>query len=158
MIFPNQKLALAATLSGVAAFQAGAHPVESPKIKSPNIILIFTDDLGYGDLSCYGALQHLTPNLDRMAAEGIRFTSFLAAQAVCSASRAGIMTGCYPNRVGISGALSPNSKIGLDPSEETLAELLKKKNYRTAAIGKGHLGDDIRNKPGNNRRIPKPIP
>ncbi|MCL4481054.1 MAG: sulfatase [Bacteroidetes bacterium] len=98
------------------------------------------DDMGYGDLSCYGASQYKTPNLDRMAAQGIRFTSFLSAQAVCSASRAGIMTGCYPNRVGISGALMPNATIGLNPSEETIAEVLKKSNYKTGAIGKWHLG------------------
>jgi arylsulfatase len=78
-----------------------------------------------------------------MAAQGLRFTSFLAAQAVCSASRAGILTGCYPNRVGISGALSPLSKIGLNPSEETIAEVVKKRNYKTCAIGKWHLGDHL---------------
>ena len=110
------------------------------KPKSPNIVLIFMDDLGYGDLSCYGASLYKTPNLDRMAAQGLRFTSFLAAQATCSASRAGILTGCYPNRVGISGALSPNSEIGLNPSEETIAEVVKKRNYKTCAIGKWHLG------------------
>ncbi|MEK7718590.1 MAG: sulfatase, partial [Bacteroidota bacterium] len=108
--------------------------------RSPNIVLIFMDDMGYGDLSCYGASQYKTPNLDRMAARGIRFTSFLSAQAVCSASRAGILTGCYPNRVGISGALMPDAKIGLNPSEETIAEVVKKRNYKTCAIGKWHLG------------------
>jgi len=110
------------------------------KATNPNIILIFCDDLGYGDLSCYGATQYKTPNLDKMASQGVRFTSFLSAQAVCSASRAGIMTGCYPNRVGISGALMPDAKIGLNPNEETIAEVLKKRNYKTAAIGKWHLG------------------
>lgn len=108
--------------------------------EKPNIVLIFMDDMGYGDLSCYGATQYKTPNLDRMAAQGIRFTNFLAAQAVCSASRAGILTGCYPNRVGISGALNPHSEIGLNPAEETIAEVLKKHNYKTSAIGKWHLG------------------
>ena len=83
----------------------------------PNLVLIFVDDMGYGDLSSYGAIQYKTPNLDRMAAQGVRFTNFYAAQAVCSASRAGILTGCYPNRVGISGALSPHSKTGLNPEE-----------------------------------------
>jgi arylsulfatase A-like enzyme len=106
----------------------------------PNIIIIFMDDLGYGDLSCYGAIQYHTPNLDRMASQGMRFTSFLSAQAVCSASRAGILTGCYPNRVGITGALMPDARIGLNPSEETIAEVLKKGNYKTCAIGKWHLG------------------
>jgi arylsulfatase A-like enzyme len=116
--------------------------IGSPKEKyqNPNIILIFCDDLGYGDLSCYGASQYKTPNLDKMASQGMRFTSFLSAQAVCSASRAGIMTGCYPNRVGISGALFPDSPIGLNPSEETIPEVLKKQDYKTAAIGKWHLG------------------
>jgi arylsulfatase len=110
------------------------------KTTNPNIVLIFMDDLGYGDLSCYGATQYKTPNLDRMAAQGIRFTNFVSAQAVCSASRAGILTGCYPNRVGISGALMPDAQIGLNPSEETIPEVLKKQNYKTAAIGKWHLG------------------
>ena len=127
-------------LAGLATLPLAALSNVAPKPKIPNIILIFCDDLGYGDLSCYGASQYKTPNLDRMASQGIRFTSFLSAQAVCSASRAGILTGCYPNRVGISGALFPDSKIGLNPSEETIAEMLKKRNYKTAAIGKWHLG------------------
>lgn len=114
------------------------NPVQKPQ--NPNVVLIFMDDLGYGDLSCYGASQYKTPNLDKMAAQGIRFTSFMAAQAVCSASRAGILTGCYPNRVGVAYALGPDSKIGLNPSEETIAEVLKKQNYKTAAIGKWHVG------------------
>ncbi|QHV98781.1 sulfatase family protein [Spirosoma endbachense] len=108
----------------------------------PNIVLFFMDDLGYGDLSCTGALDYTTPNLDRMAAEGTRFTNFLAAQAVCSASRAALLTGCYPNRLGISGALGPNSPIGLNPNEETLADLLKEKGYATGMFGKWHLGDN----------------
>ena len=122
----------------IASIPLSSFPAEKPQ--NPNIVLIFMDDMGYGDLSCYGASQYKTPNLDRMAAQGIRFTSFLSAQAVCSASRAGIMTGCYPNRVGISGALMPNATIGLNPSEETIAEVLKKSNYKTGAIGKWHLG------------------
>lgn len=127
-------------LAGLVTFPLAAICNEVPKTKNPNIILIFCDDLGYGDLSCYGATQYKTPSLDRMASQGVRFTSFLSAQAVCSASRAGILTGCYPNRVGISGALMPDAKIGLNPSEETIAEVLKKRNYKTAAIGKWHLG------------------
>ncbi|MDP3431575.1 MAG: sulfatase-like hydrolase/transferase, partial [Bacteroidota bacterium] len=126
--------------AGLAATSFTIQSVSAEKQQNPNIILIFCDDLGYGDLSCYGATQYKTPNLDRMASQGVRFTSFLSAQAVCSASRAGILTGCYPNRVGISGALMPDAKIGLNPSEETIAEVLKKKNYKTAAIGKWHLG------------------
>ncbi|MFZ9687363.1 MAG: sulfatase [Chitinophagaceae bacterium] len=107
----------------------------------PNIILIYMDDMGYGDLSCYGALNIHTPILDKMAAEGIRFTNFNTTQAVCSASRASLLTGCYANRIGISGALWPKAGIGLSPDEMTIAELLKQKNYATAAFGKWHLGD-----------------
>jgi arylsulfatase A len=107
----------------------------------PNFVVVFADDLGYGDLGCYGAKGVRTPNLDRLAAEGMRFTSFYAAQAVCSASRAALMTGCYPNRVGIQGALGPNSRTGLNPDEWTLAEVLKTRGYATAIFGKWHLGD-----------------
>jgi len=119
---------------------AGLSTIPVMAQNKPNVVLIFMDDLGYGDLSCYGASLYKTPNLDRMASQGIRFTNFLAAQAVCSASRAGILTGCYPNRVGISGALMPDSKIGLNPAEETIAEIVKKQDYKTCAIGKWHLG------------------
>lgn len=115
---------------------------ETKKTKNqlPNIVLFYVDDLGYGDLSCYGATQYYTPNIDQLAAEGMRFTNFYAPQAVCSASRAGMLTGCYPNRVGISGALNPFSKIGLNPEEETIAEVLKKKGYISGIFGKWHLG------------------
>ncbi len=115
--------------------------ITKPTAKTPNVILFFIDDLGYGDLSCSGAMGYTTPNLDRLAAEGSRFTNFLATQAVCSASRASLLTGCYPNRLGISGALGPSSPIGLNPAEETLAELLKEKGYATGIFGKWHLGD-----------------
>ncbi|TDE17766.1 sulfatase family protein [Dyadobacter psychrotolerans] len=116
--------------------------VSKPKAKTPNIVLFFIDDLGYGDLSVTGALGYKTPNLDRMAAEGTRFTNFMAAQAVCSASRAGLLTGCYPNRVGISGALGPQSHTGLSQSEETIAEVVKAQGYATGIFGKWHLGSD----------------
>lgn len=118
-----------------------AQSAPADKSHNPNIVLIFVDDMGYGDLSCYGATQYKTPNLDLMATQGMRFTNFLSAQAVCSASRAAILTGCYPNRVGISGALTPGAKIGLNPEEEIIPEVLKKSHYRTGAIGKWHLGD-----------------
>ncbi len=107
----------------------------------PNIVIIFTDDQGYQDVGCYGSPDISTPNLDRMAKEGIRFTQFYVSQPVCSASRASMMTGCYPNRVGVSGAFGPNRPFGLHPDEVTLAELLKPLGYATAIYGKWHLGD-----------------
>jgi len=106
----------------------------------PNVVLILADDLGYGDLNCYGATQYMTPNLDRLASGGVRFTNFYVSQAVCSASRAALLTGCYSNRVGIGGALFPTSKIGLNPKEETIAEVLKKSGYTSGIFGKWHLG------------------
>ena len=111
------------------------------KRSAPNIVLIFMDDLGYGDIDAYGSLGYTTPNLNKLAAEGMRFTNFYSAQAVCTASRAGIITGCYPNRVGLAGALFPGAKIGLNSNEETMPEMLKKRGYRTSIIGKWHLGD-----------------
>ena len=108
--------------------------------KLPNIVIIFTDDQGYGDVGSFGATGFETPNLDKMAAQGMRFTNFYSAQPVCSASRAGLLTGCYPNRIGISGALFPHHKIGINDSEVTIAEMLKEKGYSTAIFGKWHLG------------------
>lgn len=115
-------------------------PNRPPNIARPNVVLIFMDDMGYGDLSCYGALGYTTPNIDRLAAEGTRFTNFLTTQAVCTASRTALLTGCYPNRLSLSGALSPSATNGLHPDEETLAELLKEKGYATGIFGKWHLG------------------
>lgn len=106
----------------------------------PNVVLILTDDLGYGDLNCYGATRYLTPNLDKLAAGGVRFTNFYVSQAVCSASRAALLTGCYSTRIGIGGALFPSSTIGLNPQEETIPEILKKKGYKSGIFGKWHLG------------------
>ena len=123
-------------------FSCGEKQAEKKKAaQPPNIVLIFTDDQGYQDVSVFGADDIATPNLDQMAADGVKLTSFYAAQAVCSASRAGILTGCYPNRIGIHNAMMPNSDIGLHPSETTLAELLKDKGYTTGIFGKWHLGD-----------------
>lgn len=109
--------------------------------RPPNIVIIFTDDQGYEDVSCFGSPDIATPHLDQMAREGIRLTHFYAAQAVCSASRAALLTGCYPNRLGIHGAYMPDSPKGLHPSEVTIAEMLKAQGYATAIFGKWHLGD-----------------
>ena len=106
----------------------------------PNIILIVADDLGYGDVGCYGATDIRTPNLDRMANQGIRFTNFNVAQAVCTASRAGLLTGCYPNRIGMSGAFNHTSKTGMHADENLLSEVCKSQGYATACFGKWHLG------------------
>lgn len=106
----------------------------------PNFVLVFIDDMGYGDIGMQGATGWTTPNLDKMAAEGMRFTNFYSAAPVCSASRAGLLTGCYPNRVGISGALFPTDSVGINPNETTIAEMLKQKGYATAVFGKWHLG------------------
>lgn len=108
---------------------------------SPNIVVIFCDDLGYADIGPFGAKGYTTPNLDRMAKEGIKFTNFHVSQAVCSASRAALMTGCYNNRIGIHGALGPGSGIGINAGEMTMAELLKQRGYATGMAGKWHLGD-----------------
>ena len=123
---------------------------DEQKTKSPNIILIYLDDMGYGDLSITGATGYYTPNLDKMANNGMFFTHFYSPQAVCSASRAGLLTGCYPNRIGFAGALSHRSTIGISDEEETIAELLKKKNYATAIFGKWHLGYQKRFLPLNH--------
>ncbi len=109
----------------------------------PNIVIIFCDDLGYGDLGCYGSPVIRTPHLDRMAAEGLRFTDFYSAAEVCTPSRAALLTGRYPIRSGMCGnrrVLFPNSRGGLPPSEITIAEALKGAGYATAHIGKWHLG------------------
>ena len=95
----------------------------------PNIIFILTDDQGYGDLGIYGAKDILTPNIDFLASQGARFTSYYATQPVCSASRASILTGSYADRLSIHGAFMPNSKKGLNSKETTIAEMLKNKGY-----------------------------
>jgi arylsulfatase A-like enzyme len=110
----------------------------------PNIVIVFADDLGYGDLGVYGHPTIHTPHLDRMAAEGMKFTQFYAAASVCTPSRAGLLTGRLPIRSGMAGetrrVLFPDSKLGLPAEEITIAEALKERGYATAAIGKWHLG------------------
>lgn len=120
---------------------------KSASQRPPNFIIIFCDDLGYGDLGCFGSKKHRTPHIDRMAKEGTRFTSFYVTSGVCTPSRSSLMTGCYPRRVNMhqntlnQSVLFPVGKKGLHPNEMTIAEVLKKKNYATACIGKWHLGD-----------------
>jgi arylsulfatase A-like enzyme len=106
----------------------------------PNIVMIFIDDMGYGDIGPFGSTKNRTPNLDRMAKEGMKFTNFYAAP-VCSVSRAQVMTGCYGVRVSVPGVFFPCGKHGLNPEERTVAELLKEQGYSTMCIGKWHLGD-----------------
>lgn len=119
----------------------GCTPKEDQQSGSgPNVIVIFCDDLGYADLSCYGATDIATPNLDQLAAEGIRFTNFYAGDSVCSPSRSALMTGCYPPRVGFTGNTHPGLSFGLHPDETTLAEIFKQANYATGIFGKWHLG------------------
>jgi arylsulfatase A-like enzyme len=121
----------AGTLAGTVA--GGA-------IEKPNIIVILTDDQGYQDLGCYGSPLIKTPNIDRMAAEGVRLTSFYAAASVCSPSRAGLLTGRHPERIGINGVYFPNRNDGMPLREITLGQILKSRGYATACIGKWHLG------------------
>jgi arylsulfatase A-like enzyme len=108
--------------------------------RKPNIVLIFMDDMGYADVGSYGAKDYETTHLDRMAADGMRFTDFYASQAVCSASRASLMTGCYAERVSILGALNTYAEKGIHPDEVTIADMLKGRGYKTALFGKWHLG------------------
>jgi len=121
---------------GPAASEGG-----SSETRPPNFIVILTDDQGYGDLGVYGAADIETPHLDRLAEEGIRFTDFYMPAPVCSPSRAGLLTGCYPKRVSLhQGVLWPNQTIGLNPEEMTIAEILREQGYATACVGKWHLG------------------
>ncbi len=117
----------------------------------PNFIIIFTDDQGYGDLGCFGSTKIKTPNIDRMAKEGRRFTNFMVASPVCTPSRAALLTGCYPKRVGMhQHVLFPSSNKGLNPEEYTIGDHLKKQGYATAAFGKWHLGHHPETLPQNN--------
>lgn len=131
MLNKRVNIILGSALLCAANLQAG---------KLPNIVLILMDDMGYGDLTITGAGRYQTPAIDRLAKEGMFFSQFYAAQPISTASRAGLMTGCYPNRIGLSGALSPQSDNGIKPAEETIAEVLKKKGYACAMAGKWHLG------------------
>lgn len=130
-------------------FFVAAHSFAFSEKRKPNIIVILADDLGYGDLSCYGANDIATPNIDMMAAKGVKFNSFYVS-AVCSPTRASLMTGSYSTRVGIGGVLFPRNNHGLNPNEITLPELLKSQGYATAIIGKWHLGNEDMFQPLNH--------
>jgi arylsulfatase A-like enzyme len=131
---------LAATALAVPGCGASARPAGKAPEGKPNFIIIFTDDQGYADLGCFGAEGFETPNIDRMAAEGAKFTSFYSAAPVCTPARAALLTGCYPQRVSMPRVLFPKDKIGLNPDEVTIADILKARDYATCCIGKWHLG------------------
>ncbi len=144
----SAKRLLIAVLCGVVIWPA----ISKAKKRPPNVVIIFTDDQGYGDVGVFGARGFSTPHIDKMAAEGMKFTDFYVASSVCSPSRAALLTGSYPQRIGIPGVLFPerrntnwdpekrNTKTGIHPDETTLPEMLKANGYATGAFGKWHLG------------------
>jgi arylsulfatase A-like enzyme len=131
-------------LTLVVVFASGRHAHRGAAQRLPNFVIVYADDLGYADIGSYStardAARPRTPNLDRMATEGVRLTSFYVAQAVCSASRMALLTGTYPNRVGIQGALNHTARHGISASETTIAEALEPRGYAAAIYGKWHLG------------------
>lgn len=149
----NRRTFLGAALGG-AALSALSLNAAAQRARKPNVVIITTDDQGYGDLSCYGSETLHTPHIDSLARDGMRFTDFYCASPVCTPSRAGLLTGCYPQRVGMSeppvrrpsgelapgGVLFPNSPSGLHPGEITIADMLKAEGYATGCVGKWHLG------------------
>ncbi len=140
----NKKIALvcSALLATPLVFQAFS-------AEKPNIIIIFNDDQGYQDLGCFGSPNISTPRIDQLAKEGMKFTNFYVASSVSSASRAALLTGCYPQRVGVNGVYFSSDAIGLSPEHVTIAEVLKSVGYATAAVGKWHLGDQPQFLPTN---------
>ncbi|MFH1715751.1 MAG: sulfatase-like hydrolase/transferase, partial [Planctomycetota bacterium] len=139
--FLQTMLAAAAGSTARDLYARSESAAQRSNAKPPNVIIIFADDQGYRDLGCYGSPNIKTPHIDRMAEEGVRFTDFYVGAPICSPSRAALMTGCYPSRVGLGNWVQrPDSRIGIHPDEITLAELLKRQGYATACIGKWHLG------------------
>ncbi len=128
----------------------GFYSCKKENAKLPNIIIIFTDDQGYADVGVFGAKGFETPNIDKLASEGMRFTDFYVSEAVCSASRSSLLTGCYAKRISIFGALMPWTPYGLNPGETTIADMLKQKGYVTGMVGKWHLGAQKEFLPLNN--------
>ena len=139
--FGGMRILLLPALLLVAACQSEQPAPPSKNSDHTNIVLILTDDQGYADVGVYGAAGFKTPNLDALAANGVRMTHHYATQAVCSASRASILTGLYPNRIDMHGALFPQSERGIDTALTTLPELLRRRGYATGMFGKWHLGD-----------------
>jgi arylsulfatase len=127
-------LTMAGSVSGPALLSAAGPD------RPLNVVLIYADDLGYGDLGCYGSAVR-TPNIDSLARDGVRFTNYYSANPVCSPSRASLLTGRYPTRVGVPKVLFPHATDGLAKDEQTLADLLRAKGYKTKCVGKWHLGD-----------------
>lgn len=147
----NVRLLMAlAGLVGIAAMVVPRTVAAADRPAQPNVVVIFIDDMGYADIGPFGARGYGTPNLDRMANEGMKFTDFYVSQAVCSASRCGLMTGCYNVRASILGALGPKSNIGISDEEMTIAQVVKQKDYATAIFGKWHLGHHPRFLPTNH--------
>ncbi len=138
-------------LTTLFAFVLFAPFIAEADDSKPNFVIIFADDQGYGDLGCFGSTKIKTPNIDRIAKEGRRFTSFMVASPVCTPSRAALLTGCYPKRVGMhQHVLFPASKKGLHPTEHTIADHLKAQGYATACFGKWHLGHHPETLPRGN--------
>ena len=147
MYYRHDLLLLGSVICGSNILANGLPEADS----KPNFIIIFTDDLGYGDLGCYGSTIHQTPHVDKMASNGVLFTDFYVTAPVCTPSRASLLTGCYPKRIDMDvnekpadqfrAVLTPQSPKGLNPTEVTIAEVLKTAGYKTACIGKWHLGD-----------------
>src|SRR4051794_8323704 len=148
------RLTLPVVLACIALGSSARPALGAPPPTRPNVVIILTDDQGYADLGCYGSTRIKTPRIDRMAAEGVRFTDFYAAASVCTPSRAAMLTGCYPIRIGMgefpvipggkpwqTRVLYRNAPFGLNPNEVTISKLLQSSGYATMCVGKWHLGD-----------------